>query len=45
MRELELRYANVIPMIFMGVIFIMLFSGATFLVGIIGFFTDLLLGI
>jgi Zn-dependent protease len=45
MRELELRYANVIPMIFMGVIFIMLFSGATFLGQIIRFIRDLLLGI
>lgn len=45
MRELEMRYANVIPMVFMAVIFIMLFSGATFLGEIIGSIADLLLGL
>lgn len=45
MRELEVRYANVIPLVFMGVILFIFLSGRSFLGGIIFGIRDLLLGI
>ncbi|MFV2062883.1 MAG: site-2 protease family protein [Chloroflexota bacterium] len=45
LRELEQRYANIIPMIFMGLILIIFISGAGFLGAIIGGLRNLLLGI
>lgn len=45
MREFEIRYANVIPLLFMGVILIIFFSGASFLGEIIFTIRNLLLGI
>ena len=44
MRELEIQYANVIPMLFMGVILIIFFTGQSFLGGIIGSIVNLLVG-
>ena len=45
MRELEVRYANVIPLVFMGVILFIFLSGRSFLGGIIFGIRDLLVGI
>jgi len=45
LRELEQRYANIIPMLFMGLILIIFISGAGFLGGFINSIRNLLLGI
>ncbi len=45
LRELEQRYANIIPMIFMGLSLIIFISGGGFLGGMIGGIRNLLLGI
>jgi Zn-dependent protease len=45
MRELEIQYANIIPMFFMGLILIMFITGQSFLGQIIGSIVDLLVGI
>ena len=45
MTELEIQYANVIPMLFFGVILIIFFTGASFLGSLIYGIRDFLLGI
>lgn len=45
LRELEQRYANIIPMLFMGLILLIFLSGSTFLGGLIGGIRNVLLGI
>jgi Zn-dependent protease len=45
LRDLEQRYANIIPMLFMGLILIIFISGSSFLGGIISSIRNLLLGI
>ena len=45
MSELEIQYANVIPMLFFGVILIIFFTGGSFLGSFIYGIRDFLLGL
>jgi Zn-dependent protease len=45
MREIEVQYANIIPVLFLGIVIILFVSGGSFLGSLVNTFADLLLGL